>query len=365
MLRVLLCGASDIDRVSQSFARVVGAFGGEAWQFLDGRINYLNSATATWEQNSAATVRAADLVVFAIVERHGRISWDVELVEALDAGKPLLILCLSSTYNRYQTLRGALHDDLSALEDNDLRRVVEQLRSLEVDRQLTIAQFESESFGACLRQQMSTLFVRGLHGIEQRQARAAVARLLEAPDELRGADWPQIVRIALDEFELKQLRKRALHALAVGGPGLEDDEIISLISSPEQGVQRTAIANLSQLVRGRPVDPELIAEIVALVSASDDIGLLRRAIPALLDASARVAVGELARMDLTQAGVRRRIAEALVARQAGLVDLDAAARRDAITLLTLCVEDAAPDPGWKPAARSLILALAGEAPVPD
>jgi hypothetical protein len=98
MLEIMLCGASDTDRVRNEFVQVIEGFGASPLHYLSGDILHINSATATWDRNSTTTVRSADLCVFVIVERYGEITWTRELREALDIGKPFVVLCLADTY---------------------------------------------------------------------------------------------------------------------------------------------------------------------------------------------------------------------------------------------------------------------------
>lgn len=88
MLRLMLCGASDMDKVERQFSEVAADFGAEAMCYLDGRVRYRNSATASWVENSRMSVSSADLCVFVILEKYGEITWTTELSEALALGVP-------------------------------------------------------------------------------------------------------------------------------------------------------------------------------------------------------------------------------------------------------------------------------------
>ncbi len=138
MIRVMLCGAADTRQVQDEFVRTVADFGGVPWHFVNGTMNYINSASSDWEENSRATVQEADVCVFVIVEEIGHITWGTEVTAALLAGKPFLVLCQQSTYERYLVLNAEFRPpaSLDSLEEGT-RNLVTTLREIEQDRRLT------------------------------------------------------------------------------------------------------------------------------------------------------------------------------------------------------------------------------------
>src|SRR6185312_10277694 len=126
VLSIMLCGASDTDRIQAEFLKVVAEFGGDPWHYQSGRIRHLNSAGASFAANSRRTVQSVNLCVFVIVERYGQLTWETELGEALFSGKPFLIFCLDHTYQKYLTLRSSV--DPAAITSPDDRRLVEVIR---------------------------------------------------------------------------------------------------------------------------------------------------------------------------------------------------------------------------------------------
>ncbi len=341
MLSVMLCGASDTDLVRGEFVDVITQFGGDPWHYLSGRILHLNSAHASWEHNSRATVQHADLCVFVIVERYGQLTWGTELREALLAGKPFLVFCLESSYQKYLALTRSI-TDLSAITSADERQLVVTLRELESERQITVVPFRSGYFRDELRRQLGTLFSLSLSSFEDRNRRGALALILHDPGKLHASDFPTVLGIALDESEDKNIRKAALRALAARRAA-DEETVLALLSSTEQGVRRAAAQSLAALYPTRPAEPEFIEQCVAVANASDDVGLARRLIPALLDIDLATAVKAVALLDLSEVGARRRLAQALenaeprIVRE-GLAD-------EVRALLRRCLEDPG-EIGW-------------------
>ncbi|SHN46259.1 TIR domain-containing protein [Cryptosporangium aurantiacum] len=155
----MLCGASDTENVQDDFAEVVEGFGGEAWHYLSGRIQYLNDANASWERNSITSVQEADVCVFVLIDRYGVVTWEKELHAALESGRPFLVFCFAKTYQDYRTLSSKV-SDLAVLDENG-QRLVRLLRDLESDeRQLTVVQFRYNDFAKKLRSHFGTLIER-------------------------------------------------------------------------------------------------------------------------------------------------------------------------------------------------------------
>lgn len=345
----MLCGASDMKDVVTQFVEVTSQLGGEPWHYLSGEILYRNSATASWDRNSRRTVAAADLCVFVVLRDYGKLTWGTELRGALDEGKPFLILCLASTYDEYYALRANLNST-TAIADEGKRNLVETLTEVEFERQLTIVRFDYGNFAEVYRREASKLFAEGLEALQARSRREALAGLLVSPDKLSTRDLVVAEEIAVDEFEDKTIRKQAVLALLARGAASED-VALNLVRSREQGVQRLAIANLPGLYRQRPPDPDFLADCVALANDADDVGLLRRLIPAVFEIDVAAAITVLAGLDLTEIGTRRRLATALEANEEGIIR--AGMNPAAIALLERCLQKSETE-GWLARCRAYV-----------
>ncbi|MEU4498574.1 hypothetical protein AB0F96_35335 [Streptomyces sp. NPDC023998] len=354
MIRVMLCGAADTDRVQDQFVEVVGDFGGVPYHFLSGTVNYINSATSDWEENSRATVQEADVCVFVIVEQIGRITWETEVTEALLAGKPFLVLCLDKTYQRYLTLNSTFPPpaDLSVLPEQE-RSLIATLREIEEERRLTAVAYSPGIFRNVLRRELSKLFDIALGQLEDRNRRRATVPLLTDPARLTMTDLRVAQAIAVDEWEDKRLRKAALRALAARGT-LDEDALLSLLASTEQGVQRMTVELLGDLHAARPVDPALFEHVVAVANASDDVGIPRRLVPVLLDMNLPAAIDALEMLDMEDSGSKRRLADALETHEAAIAreGLQAAAAH----LLEKCLSNTS-ESDWKTRCRAYLARL--------
>lgn len=171
-----------------------------------------------------------------------------------------------------------------------------------------------------------------------------------SPDKLSTRDLVVAEEIAVDEFEDKTIRKQAVLALLARGAASED-VVLNLVRSREQGVQRLAIANLPGLYRQRPPDPDFLADCVALANDADDVGLLRRLIPAVFEIDAAAAITALAGLDLTEIGTRRRLATALEANEEGIIR--AGMNPAAIALLERCLQKSETE-GWLARCRAYV-----------
>lgn len=342
----MLCGASDTQHVRDTFTKVITEFGGEAWHYQRGEILHINSMDASWSVNSLATLQSADLAIFVIWERYGSITWATELAAALAEGKPFRVLCLDTTYQKYLALSRL--SALAAITDESDRMLVSTIRELEFDRQLTVVPFGGGSFGDVLRRQLGTLFAMALKDMESRNKRRAVATMLTDPTRLTTSDLGRVIELALDEFEDKNLRKRAIQTLA-DCKAADEDTLLALLSSVEQGVQRLTVQKLPELYVSQPAEREFFDHCVQIANDADDVGIARRLIPALLDIELRTAVEALAGLTLTEVGTRRRLAEALERHE------DAIGREglvaEAFELLARCLGDAG-EAGWKQRCRA-------------
>ncbi|MBB5475555.1 hypothetical protein [Micromonospora parathelypteridis] len=317
MLRIMLCGAHDTDRIREDFVKVAAGFGAEVWHYLSGDILYINHGQASWDTNSRDTVRNAHLCVFVVLESYGSITWRTELREALSTGKPILVLCLDRTYQTYQALTRNVA--LSAVTDPGQQHLIATLREVESERKLTVVSFSYGSFEETLRRHLSRLFELALRQVQVRNSRVALRQIFTDSAGLSAAQLVTTAEIATDEFEEKTLRKQAIHALAAHGAA-DEDTIVTLLSSMEQGVQRLTVELLPRLYTTRTVDPEFFAHCIALANRSADVGVARRLIPALLDIDLAAAVRALETLELVESGARRRLAETLEAYEPQITD---------------------------------------------
>lgn len=347
MFRVMLCGAADTSSVAEEFAAAVRAVGGDPWHYLDGQILYLNNATADFRRNSAQTVRTSDAIVFVILRSYGSISWDTELHQAIDDGKPLVILCLDSTYRAY--LQRTSSDGIDP-------RLVDTLMSLEVDRSLTIVPFGPGTFRLQLARELARLFQAGLSALQVRNRRETLGVLLGDAAHLAPHDLELAREVALDEFEDKRLRKQAVRALAAT-IGADAETITDLIRSDEQGVARLALSLLPSLHRADPPDQGLLEEIVEICNDSDDVGLGRRLVSQLFEAAPALAVMVLHGLSVADIGLRRRLAGG-IDQHLDVLLKDATLIAATIELLQRCVNRSG-EASWLQRAKALLADLEG------
>lgn len=351
---MMLCGAADARDVRDSFANYVSDVGGTPWSYLTGKIEYVNSATASWAGNSRASVAKADLCVFVILRDYGEITWTVELQDALNNGKPFVILCLQETYDAYRTLRGRV-SDFSAITDEPTRLLIQTFEELEAERQLTLEPFQYSTFIEVLRGAVAQVFTQGLHKLQQSLQRAAVSAVLTGSRRLTAHELLLAEQIAMDEFEEKNTRKKALTAIA--DVGLRDqNSVLELLASAEQGVQRLGAQLLPKLYRQRPADPQFIVDCVDLSNENDDVGFKRRLIPALMIIDVPSAVIAFEGLELSDIGSRRRLAAVLEDHEAEIaVD---GVKTHAVALLRRCAGGTA-ETGWLGRLESFIRRLEG------
>jgi hypothetical protein len=348
MLRVMLCGAGDTEDVVEAFSRVVAAFGGEPWHYQSGQVYHVNSLSASWDTNSRVTVKRADLCIFVIVRKHGEITWSAELREALNSGKPFIVMCLADTYRTYLTLRRSIAD-LSAISNDDDRALLSLLRELESEREFTIVPFTLQLFGDVLRKQMSNLFSSTLDLLANRNQRSVYIKLLADPAALNTSDLIHISEVAVDELENKNVRKRAILALAARRAA-DEETLMALLNSAEQGVQRLTIQHLRDMYTKRPADPEFLGFCVDLANSSDDLGVNRRLIPAILEVDLDAALTALLHIRLVDGTARRKLAEAIEIHESQIIQEGLQGK--AILLLDRCMQD----PGvsdWRERCRLL------------
>lgn len=289
MLQIMLCGAHDVRNVSKPFAKVAAEFGAHSWFYREGDIFHINSGTARFVQNSLASVERADICVFVMLDSYGPTTWDHELQKALDSGKPFVVLALSSAWARYNILLECL-SDLTAVSSPDDQKMVELLRMLSSDYEITVVTFDYDTFSEHLRAALSILFEEGMRLLEMRNRRSNVLESLPGTTALSPFQRNELIAIATDEYEQdKSERKTALRRLAE--EGVRDEELLlAVCGSQEQGVQRMGFDLLPSLI---PIPPseDLLHNLAAVAGKCDDVGIARRFIssvatvrPVLLDA---------------------------------------------------------------------------------
>ncbi len=346
MLQIMLCGASDTEDVREQFVGVVAGMGAQPLHYLSGDVWYTNSPTANWSVNSKQSVLQADICVFVVMRRFGEITWSTELQAALETGKPFIVLCLDNTYQQYLTL---LHhiSDLSAITDQTERHLVEVLRDMERERQLTIVSFSLATVADTLRRQLAAQFKMGMDLVHSRNQRAALALTMASPEKLRREDLQRLGELAADELEDKGPRKRAIRVLARAG-GLDEEELLALLESSEQGVQRLAIQELPGLYRTRPPDSSFLRQLVEIANQADDVGVARRLIASIIELDLGMALHVLVDLSLPEEGSRRRLAQALESKEREIRDENL--REIAIKLSDRCLLGPT-GTDWKQACR--------------
>jgi len=348
VLNIMLCGASDTDDVLTAFTKVVTSFGAEPWTYLSGHLQYRNSARASWEGNSRRTVAEADICVFVIMRRYGTVTWTAELSEALDAGKPFILLCLQSTYTEYLNLTRNVQ--MEAISDPDKRSLLGLLTELESERQLTIVPFDLSAFPDVLRRETARTFKVGIRHLTARMQAESLVALLRGAARLTNRQLAAAEALAVDDFEDKRDRKLAISAL-IARRAASLDTVLALLASQEQGVLRYTISNLGALYGERPADQEFFNECITLANSSDDVGIARRLVPALFSIDVGAALEALENLDFTEIGTRRRVAQELEGHETQI-------RSDglgpqALVLLNRCLTSNA-EGGWLGRCRALM-----------
>jgi hypothetical protein len=247
--------------------------------------------------------------IFVILEQYGDITWNSELEEALKLGKPFLVLALESAWLRYSTLIHRLSDP-SAIGSEDDRRMVDLLRRISSDYQLTVTPFSYTTFKEKVRAELSQLFSYGIELIQQRNQRASLIEIMVGNAPLGLQQQQDAVALATDEYEANKIeRKTALRRLAAEGVR-DADLVLRVCASREEGVQRLAFDLLPELFP-LPVDEELLREVVQIAAGSDDVGVLRRLVSGLARIHPLSLDVVLGATGTTEEGVRRRAYEAV------------------------------------------------------
>jgi hypothetical protein len=307
MFQAMLCGAHDVGDLADGFTEITRAFGGDPWFYQSGKIHHTNSSTSTWVNNSRATVGKADVCVFVIFKTYGEITWTHELQEALDLGKPFVVMAFEGSWNRYNNF---LHNlsDYSGITSSDDKKMVELLRMITSDYQITVSTFTLDSFKEKLRGEFSRLFEEGVRLIGLRNQRAELLSAAERSRELSHWQIGKLISLAVDEGEANKMwRKTALRRLAAAG--IRDRDLVTATcSSREQGVQRLAFDVLPALLP-LPPDEDLLRELAQIASQCDDVGLVRRLVASMPEISSEAIDVVLDASGSVDEGARRRAFE--------------------------------------------------------
>lgn len=279
MLEIMLCGAHDVGELSTDFTEIIQGFGAEPWFYQQGKIKHINSRTSQWTENSRATVRKVDVCVFVMLEHYGDITWTHELQEALQLGKPFVVLALESAWMRYTTFHHSI-TDASALLSQDDRSMVELIRIISSDYQITVTPFRYGTFKEKLRGELAGLFEEGVDLVYTRNQRSIILDALVEQEPLTRGQVEQLISLATDEYEVnKQARKLAIRRLAADGVR-NDEVLLDLCRSSEQGIQRLGFDLMPQLMV-LPPDEDFVRELAEVASRSDDVGIARRLVMGL------------------------------------------------------------------------------------
>jgi len=300
MPSIMLCGAGDTAEVLPSFIETVDPMGFEPWSFLDGTIRYRNSKSTGWKDNSRGSVREADIVVFVILEKYGKIAWTEEFPTVIEAGVPFLIFCLDETLAAYRN-RHIAGTSQTKPDQSDLFATLE---TLEHNHQLTIVPFGRRFFSVMFRQHLAMLLEQAATALRQENIRALERSLILGEGDLTPVQIESVRRIVRDEMEDKNLRKRGMDALWRHS-AFTSAEITELAGSAEQGVARKMIAMLANL--GDFLTEDSLKEIVVTVNDSDDVGMRRRLVTALGGLPPRWILNAVAELQISEIGTARRV----------------------------------------------------------
>ena len=158
MLKIMMCGADDVKEYANDFRTVTKEFGGVSSFYQDGSIIYRNGLNASWEENSIKSVKDADICVFVIREKIGKITWEKEFITAYDNCIPSLILCFDDTHNKY--LNNKEHKE--NITEKRTVEIIELLDSLYGKKQTPVCFGGGSGFLDVFRAQLSNMIREGL-----------------------------------------------------------------------------------------------------------------------------------------------------------------------------------------------------------
>ena len=265
-MNIMLCGASDMKVISGQFTDIVNKFGFSPLCFIDGTIHYNNYTT--WQENSELSVQNADILVYVILERHGKLTWNTEFTTAKNLGKPFIIFCLEETYSFYRGL--ARNPDIHIEKGSAVGRVINLLSQLDSE-QRTIVPFEYKSFDELLHRQILLLLRQSIKSLQKENQKKVIINLIKANsiEVLKTSvnaeyDIVLLKEILFDIFENKELRKRVMDYFT-HFKVLNDNEIIDLINDHEQGVRRKAVVELKNLLKENSNTSIIFNSVIVLI----------------------------------------------------------------------------------------------------
>lgn len=303
----MLCGAHDANEISSVFSEVVRDFGAVPWWYLNGKIWHLNSASSSWSENSRATVRKVDVCVFVILNSYGEITWSEELKEALNLGKPFVVLALESAWNRYNTIRYSVDNAESLLSEDDKQMLT--VLQLIADHEFTVIPFSYGTFKNLLREALSDLMSSGLELLSARIRRRNLIDTLATNGSITQTNIKELVALATDDYhDSKSERKSALKKIAAS-EYRSNELTLDACKSFEQGIQRLAF-HLIPFLAQLPLEVHLLRELSQISLKSDDIGLARRLANSIGDVDPYKLDILIEEMPEPEEGVRRRAYEA-------------------------------------------------------
>lgn len=351
MTEIMLCGAHDVENIAPSFYSVVADFGATPWCYLNGKILHKNSVTSSWTENSRATVRQADVCVFVVLQQYGEITWTDELDEALNQGKPFIVLALESAYIRFNVLRREKLDPQS-IDTND-KSMIDVFRIMD-EYEFTVVSFTYETFKNQLRDLLSAQFKQGLELIKSHNLRKNLMQSLNGKGKLTHPQIKSLKSLASDDYhENKYERKTAIRRLAE--EQIRDNNfVLDTCNSTEQGVQRIIYDLLTSLIE-LPLNDDILRELSHVAINTDDVGVARRLVssvsglePTKLD----IIIEGLGKLE---EGVRRRAFEGIEGNYSHVLNIWGQARMTQI--LTLCQAKSTGQMDWTERLRKLLAEL--------
>lgn len=295
----MLCGAQDTELVREEFAEECRRFQFAPWTFLDGSILHSNGLKGSWEENSIQSITAADIAIFVIIQKLGQIAWETEFRAALETGTPTELFCLQKTYDSYLRKRN---------EEQPFSKVEERLHTMVEEHKTTVITFtDPGDFRRKLQEVLSRFVKDGMAALAEVNRRR-FQRMLVHEDPIPDEHLAHIRAIAIDEFEAKNLRKRAIDRL-VERQYLDESTALELMESVEQGVARKVMAMTSHIAGY--ASPEFLIEAATIANESDDVGMERRLIQSLGELPWRTSAPALAALRVEEVGAARRMLKLL------------------------------------------------------
>lgn len=151
-MKIMLCGASDLRRISKQFETTVEGFSLTPQHFINADISYRNDSN--WAKNSENTVVDSDIIILAIVDKYGETTWETEYKIAIESQKPIIIFCHEDILNAYYSKKKyKLQLDHNS-NNKKLFDLIEQLQT----EQRTLVPFEDNNFSIRLKEHLAKLF---------------------------------------------------------------------------------------------------------------------------------------------------------------------------------------------------------------